>query len=186
VSLCRHQAAALYLLRPAFAVPLPPSRVHKWHTSLTLVRFCLYRRYADFFIQTKQDAPDVFLPAAILQSLLLSEDEAIAVSARDCLRVVLQMGSPTVDSIVIQSGMESAFIVQHFVRLYAALPPHFDGDEIQVHTMEWSESEYVSLRRAVPYSVLHSNSFDSTSVSRTLCAPRPEFLTHPNVRNTDI
>lgn len=40
-----------------------------------------------------------------------------------------------------------------------------------------------SPRRAVLYS---ANSFDSTSVSRTLCAPRPEFLTHPNVRNTYI
>lgn len=76
----------------------------------------------------------------MLQPLLVSENDSVAVSARDCLRIVLQMQSPTVDAIVVAGRMESAFIVQHFVRLFAALPPHFESEEIQVHTMEWSES----------------------------------------------
>ena len=92
-------------------------------------------RYADFFVQAKQSSADTFLPAAMLQPLLLSADESIAVRARECLRVLLQMQSPSVDAIMIEGGMESAFIVQHFVRLCVALSPlcaHRESNKLMI------------------------------------------------------
>eukprot|EP00038_Savillea_parva_P016849 m.18421 g.18421 ORF g.18421 m.18421 type:complete len:751 (+) comp3590_c0_seq1:95-2347(+) len=103
--------------------------------------------YADFFIQTKQDSADVFLPLAMIQPLLVSSDEATAVAARDCLRILLQMQSPSVDALIVEGGMESAFVVQHFVRLYAALPVSFNGEDVQLHAMEWSENRYDGWKR---------------------------------------
>jgi hypothetical protein len=71
----------------------------------------------------------------MLQPLLLSADESIAVRARECLRVLLQMQSPSVDAIMIEGGMESAFIVQHFVRLCVALSPlcaHRESNKLMI------------------------------------------------------